>query len=286
VATPDPELRAYEELIGSLEDKVGGLSAVHQGLGEAAQSLVGAHRELDEAKRSIDRLTASSQGILDEVRRLRPAELGAALDASLVRLSRETAEGQAAVGERLLTLAGEEATAREEANARFAMLAQRLAAHEESVAARLLAAQEVVADSHQATQGALVVLRDRQEILRQTLADVQRQQGDLAQRLDALLPLLTDLQRHQTILAQQLASVADATVGIRDAADATQSTVITILQVSERFGPTLSSAWGQARHDLVAENARTRRQQLVSSLVILTAIVLAWAALEGLIPNP
>ena len=301
MATPDPELRAYEELIGSLEEKLGGLSAVHQGLGEAARSLVGAHRELDEAKRSIDLLAASSQGVLDEVRRLRPAELGATLDASLSRLSRETAEGQGALSERLLTLVGEQVTAREQANTQFTMLAQSFAAHEEVVATRLSAAQEVlaessvgtrrtvhevVANSHEATQTALVDLGSRQEVLRRAVADVQRRQGDLAQRFDHLVQLLTELQLHQTNIAQHLSSVSDATVGIRGVADITQSTALAILQAAEQIAPTMSSAIGQTRNNLVAENARTRRLQLLSSLIILTAIAVAWAALEGLIPGP
>lgn len=300
MATPDPELRSYEELIGSLEDKLGGLSAVHRGLGEAARSLVGAHRELDEAKRSIDLLTTSSQGMLDEVRRLQPAELGATLDASLARLSRETLEGQGALRDRLLSLAGEAATAREQADAQSAVLAQHIAAQEQTLGTRLSAIQEVlaessaatrravselVADSHQATQSALVVLRDRQEVLRKALTEMHHQQGDLARRLDDLLPLLTELQRHQAVLAQQVASVSEATVGIRGVADATQGAALAIRNATDRFEPTLSSALGGVRNDLAAEIARARRLHLVSLVLVLTAIALAWAALEGIIPD-
>lgn len=301
MATPDPELRAYDELIGSLEEKLGGLSAVHQGLGEAARSLVGAHRELDDAKRSIDALAASTEGMLDEVRRLQPAELAATLDASLAGLSRETSEGQGALGERLLTLAGEEAASREQADAQFATLTQRLAEHEETLTTRLSVTQEVlaassdatrravteaVAEAHRATQSALVVLRDRQEMLRQTLEELHRQQGNHSRQLDAIRPLLTQLQHHQAQLAQQLTSVTEATTGIRGVADTTQSTALAHLRVSERLAPTLSSALERARNDLAAESARTRRLHLLSFLVLLTAIALAWAALAGFIPNP
>lgn len=301
MATPESELRSYDELIGSLEDKLGGLSAVHQGLAEAARSLVEAHRELDAAKRGIELLTTSSQAILDEVRRLQPDELAARLDAGLARFSREMSESQGALSEPLLALAREAARAGEQADAQFAQLGQRLASQEETVTTRLSAAQaaltessaatrraviEVVADSHQATQSALGGLRDHHETLRQAIADVQRRQGDHTRRLDDLLALVAQLQHHQAHLAQQLTSVSEAAIGIRGVADATRSAALANLQASERFGPTLSTALERTRNDLVAEIARSKRIQIVSLVVIVIAIALAWTALEGLIPPP
>lgn len=276
MATPDSELRSYDELIGSLESKVGDLSAVHQGLAEAARTLVVANRELDEVKRGIDLLAGSSQGILDEVRRLKPDELGAALDSSLSRLSRETAEGQGALSERLVALAAEATRGREEAEERFARLAKDLDGHEAAAASRLSDAQGVltdasvatrraVADAQQATERALVVLRDRHESRGETLAAVQRRQGDLGQRLDALPPLLMEIQRQQAVLAQRLASLAAVTDGI---------------------GPAVTSAMAQTRHDLVTEIARSRRWQIVAFVVLLVAIGLVWAAQAGLLPSP
>lgn len=296
MATKSSDLPAYEDLIQSLADKLGALSTVHQGLGDAAQSLVGAHRELDEANQRIELLTGRSQGVLDEVRRLQPAELAATLDAGLSALSRETSESFEAVSTRLLAVGTEAVTTRERIDARFATLEQqivtqdealieRLSDIEDSLASSLAAVQhaitEVLATSHQWTQGALTALRDRQDALAKVAIDVQRQQGDLARQL----ALLTELQRQQAQLSQQIASVSEAIVGVREVTDTTQWTALAIRQVADGLGPAVVSSLRDVRNELAVDIARTRRAQLVSLLIVLAALAIVWAALGGMIPS-
>ncbi len=280
------DLPAYDELIENLAGRLDGLSTVHEGLGETARSLLGAQRELAETKRAIDALAASSEGRLAEVRRLDPAALGASLDTALARAARETPEGLGALSARLLAMGGEAATEREQAEIRSAALdqalaardealQQRLSAIEDSFAASLAAAREslteAVATSQRTTQGALAGVRERQERLLTTLVDVERRQEDLAERHEALLRLLIELRRQQVDLAERVA-------GVRDMADGTRATALTIQRSSEAMGPSLREAIAEVRTDLRTELARARREQTVSLVVLLVALLLAVAA--------
>lgn len=223
MATNGSDLPTYEEIVGSLDGKLMGLSAVRQELAEAEESLDGARLELGDAKRGIDALAASSQGMLEEVRRLKPGERGATLDAGLTRASREMSEGLGALSARLMALGGEVAAGRDHAEGRFVALDQRLVVRDEAVQQRLSdiehsfasslaeaqqAVVETVASSNRTTQGALANVRERQDFLLKALVDVQRRQEDLARRHDALLLPLAELRQHQADLSQRVASVS------------------------------------------------------------------------------
>jgi len=295
VTTTKPELPTYEEIIGSLEDKLGGLSTVHRGLGEAAQSLIEAHRELDDAKRDIAVLKASSQAILDEVRRLQPAELGATLDARVTKLSREALEGLEALSDRLVTVGREVAGLQTHADARFAALSQllaerektsteRLAALDESVASSLDVAQRTVVDALRAAQeatAAVGVVQQRQDALRSMLVAIQDHQLDLGRRQDALASQLAGINRQQTDLALGLANTSEAIGGVRDAVDTTRLTTLAIRSVNDRIGPDMAIALGDVRTSLAAEIARLRRLLLVSLVLVPVVLARAYAALEG-----
>src|SRR5215204_6556573 len=140
MVTPDTDLPAYEDLIDSLAGKLNGLSTVHQGIGVATQSLVALHRELDQTKQMIDSLAASTKATLEDVRRLKPAELASTLAArldsftlqtnetlvkSLDTLSRETAESLDALSVQHKTVADSLVTFQESAIASLDALHER-----------------------------------------------------------------------------------------------------------------------------------------------------------------
>jgi chromosome segregation ATPase len=271
VATREPDLPTYEETIISLADKLGGLSAVHEGLGVAARSLVDAHQELGSAKRDVEALTASNQTMLEEVRRLDPAQLAATLDTSLTRLSRETSEALDALSERLLSVAGEVGATRDHINTRFATIEERLAAQETAFGDRL-AALDNSFDASLASVERTVV-----DVLTRSQEATQRGMDLLRQRHDALVPLLGQLQQQQSDLMQQIAVVSEAVLGVRSVADTTQKTVGGIREVTSKIEPSLSAAHKEMRNDLVSEFSQARRLQFASLAVLLIALALVWA---------
>ena len=298
MATQSSDLPAYEELINSLADKLDGLSVVHQGLGDAARSLVEVQRELADTKRGIESLTTSNEGMLEEVRRLQPAELGATVDASLSRAAKETSEGLGALGERLLSIDRETAKIREQLDTRFIDLGQHLATQDKTLREQLGAVENSFASSLAATQcevtdslassretvlRAVADLSKRQDALSEIVADVQRRQIELPGRIDELLQLIADLQQHQAELGQQVASLSEAIAGVRNVVDTTESSVLGVREVTDQLGPFVASALGGMRDDLLAESRKVRRMQLISLLVILVALGLAWAAFEGVL---
>ena len=105
----------------------------------------------------------------------------------------------------------------------------------------------------------------------QAIDTIQRQQGELA--------------RQQSELVQQIASVSKATDEIRQVVDTTNVTSIKNQQIAEMMAPALQASLRAARNDLSAEMAQLRRTQLVSLILIVAAIALAWAALSDLIPG-
>ncbi len=279
MATQGTDLPGYEELINSLADKLDGLSVVHQGLGEAARSLVGAQRELADTKRGVDALTESNLGMLEEVRRLQPAELGATIDASLARAARDTSEGLGALSERLLAVAGETAKMRAGADAKFATLERQLADQDSALPERLGAVENSLASSLAAVQCEVI---DSLSASQRAILDAV---AALGERQDVLSGVVTDVQRQQVNLIQQVASLSQAIVGVRSVADTTQSSVLGVRHVADQLGPFVASALGGVRNDLLAESMKVRRVQLASAVIVLVALALVWAALEGQVPT-
>jgi chromosome segregation ATPase len=318
VSAQQPDLPGYEEIIASLAAKLEGLSTVHSGLGEAAESLVLVHYEIDETKRRIESLAGSTQSMVEEVQRLQPAELAASLDASLESISRESAESIGALSERVLIVASEVATTRNRADEGLASLERQVTSQSEAVPKQLSELEESLTlfirgvqtavidsldssrtamvnsltESEHAThvalqkiQGAFAILGERHDAISQAIVEIQRQQGELNRRNEDLYPLLTGINQQQTDLAQQIASISKDIAGIRKVVDATESTSIKTQQLAEKMEPALQASLRAARIDLSAEMAQLRRTQLLSLILVIAAIALAWASLSGLIPG-
>jgi predicted nucleic acid-binding Zn-ribbon protein len=317
VSAQQPDLPGYEEIIASLAAKLEGLSTVHSGLGEAAESLVLVHYEIDETKRRIESLAGSTQSMVEEVQRLQPAELAASLDASLESISRESAESIGALSERVLIVASEVAT-RNRADEGLASLERQVTSQSEAVPKQLSELEESLTlfirgvqtavidsldssrtamvnsltESEHAThvalqkiQGAFAILGERHDAISQAIVEIQRQQGELNRRNEDLYPLLTGINQQQTDFAQQIASISKDIAGIRKVVDATESTSIKTQQLAEKMEPALQASLRAARIDLSAEMAQLRRTQLLSLILVIAAIALAWASLSGLIPG-
>jgi chromosome segregation ATPase len=307
VSAQQPDLPGYEEIIASLAAKLEGLSTVHSGLGEAAESLVLVHYEIDETKRRIESLAGSAQSMVEEVQRLQPAELAASLDASLESFSRESAESIGALSERVLTVASEVATTRNRADEGFASLERQVTSQSEAVPKQLSELEESLtlfirgvqtavidslAESEHAThvalqkiQGAFAILSERHDAISQAVVEIQRQQGELNRRNEDLFPLLAGLDQQQADVAQQITSISKEIAEIRKGVDTTETTSIKTQQLAEKMEPALQASLRAARNDLSAEMAQSRRTQLVSLILVVAAIALAWASLSGLIPG-
>jgi chromosome segregation ATPase len=304
---PRPDLPAFEEIVASLTGKLQGLSTVRSSLVDATEALVRAVYEFEEGKRRVELLTGSAQAMVEEVRRLRPAELAATLEASIASSTRETTEGIHALTERIGSLSLAVTETRSHAVEGLTAIQQQLAAHEaasqedfslfgrsmaEVVAtaqATLLAAQS---DAFQETQRALAallheakLLQERQNALSEAHSRMHDQQTKLAEGQDALLPLISDLGAQQTLLMQQVTAVSDAVGGVRQTSDATLSTVTAVRNMTEAIGPSLESALHSAHNTVMRVLARSTRIQLVSLAAILAAITLVWLTLSGIIPN-
>jgi chromosome segregation ATPase len=318
VSAQQPDLPGYEEIIASLAAKLEGLSTVHSGLGQAAESLVLAHYEIDETKRRIESLAGSTQRMVEEVQRLQPAELAASLDASLESFSRESTESIGALSERVLTVSSEVASTRNRADEGFASLERQVTSQSEAVPRQLSELEESLTlfirgvqtavidsldssrttmsnsltESEHAThvamqkiQGAFAVLGERHDAISQAVGEIQRQQGELNRRNEDLFSLLAELNQQQVDFAQQITSVSKELAEIRKGVHTTESTSIKTQQVAEKLEPALQASLRAVRNDISAEIAQLRRTQLVSLILVVAAIALAWAALSDLIPG-
>lgn len=248
MASNGKDLPAYDELIESLAARLEGLSAVHAGLGEAARSLVGAQRALAETKRAIETLAASSEGMVEEVRRLKPAELGAVLDASLDRAARETSRELGALSARLGAMTTEAAASRKDAEAGLASIERTF-------------------------MRSLANLGERQDLLVTMADDAHQRQDEQARRHDALLPPLAELRLRQVDLANAVADV-------RGVAESTRLETFAISRTTDAVGAAIEALRG----DLMAELARARRRQIVTLVALLIALGLTVVVLAGRLP--
>jgi chromosome segregation ATPase len=287
------DLPGYEEIIASLAPKLEGLSTVHRGLGEAAESLILAQYEMAETKQRLELLARSAQEMVEEVQRLQPGELTSTLNATLDTFSREASESIDALEQR--------AAARNEA------LTGQLLLVEESLTSTVTVARTALVgvldefrtdldhsltesdtaaqDAFNAIRGAVAVVNDRLNAHAHVVAEVAKNQHELALRIEQVFPLISALNQQHEDLSRQASTLAEELSAMRKVVDATQATSHTTHQIVERAGPAVEESLRTTRILLLQEIKRSRRTQLVSLVLVLIAVVLTWASLTGLIPN-
>jgi predicted nucleic acid-binding Zn-ribbon protein len=138
----------------------------------------------------------------------------------------------------------------------------------------LTVASEIAASRNRVDEGFASLERQvtaQHDAISQGVANIKRQQGEL--------------ERQQVELAQHISSVSKSIGEIRHVVDTTNVTSSKIQQVAEKMEPALQASFRAARNDIAAEMAQLRRTQLVSLILIVIAIALAWASLSGLIPG-
>lgn len=226
----------------------------------------------------------------------------------MASLTRETTESIDALGERVAGVATEIVDDRNQANQTIASLERQLVARNEEMAKSLEALEHSLSDAltdartavlqslveiQQPTQKSLseihavvTLSRDGQETLAQVTADIASAQIQLARRHEEVFPLLAETERRQTDLFQQLTVVAGAIAGVQGSANTNQSTLEAVRRTVEATGPALEASVRAAHHEVAVELAGSKRIQWVSLVLVLGAIVLAWASLMGFISAP
>lgn len=294
---PTTDLLDYEEIVDNLTKKLDGLSRVHQGLSDAVASLVAVHHELEDAKHDIASLSTSGKETLDEVRRLRPAELASTLNSSLTDLTRDMAESLGALSERLSALGQEVATTRAAGEARFDKIAQQLASQNEripdqlstlerSVVSSVTAAKVEItgclANAQQSNNNALTGLLQRQDAIASMLTSIRQQQTDLDTKYNNLAKILIAMQQQQIDVLQHVSGTSRTTAAIRDIANSVQERTLEINENTKGLAPVLASVSENVRTDLSSRIASVYRAQLAWLIIVLIAtIALAWSTIRG-----
>jgi chromosome segregation ATPase len=280
------DLPTYEELISNLADQLGGLSSINQGLGDAARSLVAAHREFADTRDRIELLTASASSILEDVRRLEPAELAANLDKSLNRVSQESSEALGALSERLLTVGGELSTTQEQTTAGFELLTGQITNRNESLSQQISVLQKTLAQSvndigedliaaNKPLGETLAQIKGQQSLLGQFAIKLKEQLETLSQRQEIILPHLIDLANHQADLNDKSAAAAKELRSIRDLAKNIQTTSHSISETTDQLASITVSAIEGVRNDLTTYIAKLHSIQMAGFVIIVILVVLS-----------
>ena len=150
----------------------------------------------------------------------------------------------------------------------------------------LVETQQLTQKSMSEIHDVVTLNRDGQTSLSQVVASMANQQAQLANRQEELFPLLAEIERRQTDLVQRLTATRDDIAGVQQSLNTNQSTLSAVRQSIEATAPAVETSVRTAQRETAIELARSNRLQWISLVLVLGAIVLAWSSLMGLIQVP
>lgn len=255
-------LPEYDEIIGSLADRLEGLSVVHRGVGEAAASLVAANREFANLQLQLGTLLSEGQRALQEIRRLEPASLESSINSQLSLLGSDTNAGLGALYAQLESLEAD-------ATAQLSQLLEQSASMNNHIQAQQVKFQQfgklisVIATGDTPFQtevlssiGALQTsLRDSTAILEGINSSFESSMIDIDSKI-------TGIQNQQYVLSGQF--------------DAIHSTATSNLSTSERLAADMSSGFDTIQENNLAEMRKLLRTQGLLLIICIVVLVSVW----------
>jgi chromosome segregation ATPase len=314
IASLVARLEGLSAIHQGLSEAVESLVLAHYELDATKKQVEALTRATEAAVEDVQRLqpaelTATLRSGLDSLSR-ETSESVQALSQKLLAVSGEMTTAQTHSAERLGAI-------EEQISAQGEFLPRQFANLDQSLASQLIGAQtsvtdtltttrttitellqevrSAVAEESQATNAAFASAADLQEKLSRDLSDIQQRQGDftkrhknlaqglsdiqerqgnIVQRQVDLFPLVAELDRKLAALAQQGVALAGALATAQRVVDANQATAIEIQQISTTAG-----------EEFKREIKRLKRNQWVSLVVILGAIVFACAQIIESLPT-